>query len=397
MRRITTTAAFSLSLVALFLATLIVQPHSLAQQKLPSDDTALAATPTEGQGFTSDQNKIGAKEFFDFPQDQSLDKADFEEGKIPVDEPFDPAPGTDPGAAPAAAITPNPILPGGVDHAAAGTGTRNAGFGTIRLRGVPTGATILRAWLYWGTVYALPVPNTATATFNGTTVTGQRVNAPTLEPCWLFANAKFAAFRANVKPLIAAGINSDYKVTRLASAITNGTDPFTCAPPFPTPPTPGSEGATLLVIYSHSSVPASARTYVHQGPTLVTGNTTVTNNLSPVAPNHTVVKQTRFGADGQVGCTLFSVGALNGEMTHIGPNLGALLQIKGPGSTLNTNSDWNGGDGSPLSQLWDTQTDAFGSVNGVTNIIPNGSAVYLVQYTGVGDCFVTVAHVLTVK
>ena len=203
MRRNRTTAAFSLSLVALFLATLIIQPHSLAQQKLPADETALAATPTEGQGFTTDPNKINTKESFDFPQDQSLDKADFEDGKVPIDE-VEPVPGTDPVADPAAA-TPNPTLPGGVDHAAAGTGTRNAGFGTIRLRGVPAGATILRAWLYWGTVYALPVPNSATAIFNGTTVTGQRINAPTLEPCWLFNNAKFAAFRANVKPLIVAG------------------------------------------------------------------------------------------------------------------------------------------------------------------------------------------------
>lgn len=388
MRRDRTTTAFSLSLVALFLATLTIQPHSLAQQKIPTDDTSALAL-IEGQGFTTDPNKINSRVSFDFPQDQSFDRADFEAGIAPLDEPdIAPAP---------TAATPNPILPGGVDHAAAGTGTRNAGFGTIRLRGVPAGSTVLRAWLYWGTVYALPVPNSATATFNGTTVTGQRVNAPTLEPCWLFNNARFAAFRANVKTLIVAGTNSDYKITGLASAITNGTDPFVCAPPFPTPPTPGSEGATLLVIYSHSSVPSSARTYIHQGPTLVTGNTTVTNNLNPVVPNHSVIKQTRFGADGQVGCSLFLVSALNGEMTNVGPNAGALFQIKGTGSTVNTNSDWNGGDGPSLNQLWDTQTDAFGSVNGVTNLIPNGSAQYVVQYTSVGDCFVTVAHVLTAK
>lgn len=391
MRRDRTTTAFSLFLVALFLATLTIQPYSLAQQKIPEDEPATIAL-MEGQGFTTDPNKINTRVWVDFPQDQSFDRADFEAGIVPIDEPdVAPVPTT---TAPAA---PNPILPGGVDHAAAGTGTRNAGFGTIRLRGVPAGSTILRAWLYWGTVLAIPVPNTATAIFNGTTVTGQRVNAPTLEPCWLFNNARFVAFRANVRPLIVAGINSDYKITGLASAITNGTDPFVCAPPFPTPPTPGSEGATLLVIYSHSSVPSPARTYIHQGPTLVTGNTTVTNNLNPVVPNHSVVKQTRFGADGQVGCTLFSIGSLNGEMTHVGPNAGALFQIKGPGSTVNTNSDWNGGDGSPLNQLWDTQTDAFGSVNGVTNLIPIGSAQYVVQYTSVGDCFVTVAHVLTVK
>src|ERR1044071_6910344 len=104
MGRNRTTAAFSLSLVALFLATLITQPHSLAQQKLPADETALVAAPIEGQGFTTDQNKIGTRELFDFPQDQSFDKADFEDGKVPIDE---PTPAADPTADTAAAITPN--------------------------------------------------------------------------------------------------------------------------------------------------------------------------------------------------------------------------------------------------------------------------------------------------
>ncbi|MFY9556796.1 MAG: hypothetical protein WAV47_18950 [Blastocatellia bacterium] len=391
MRRNQGTTAFSLSLVALFLATLIVQPRSLAQTQLDK------SFPVEGGGFTQDPSKLSTKESVDFPQDQSFDKFDFENGLVaeePEPVPAEPAPAE---PASAVAITPNPTLPGGVDHVASGTGTRNAGFGTIRLRGVPAGATVVRAWLYWGTVVRLPVPNTASANFNGTTVTGRKINASTPEPCWLFQNANFVAYRASVRTLLNAAVNADYKVTQLASAVTNGTDPFTCAPPFPTPATPGQEGATLLVIYSHSTVPNAARTYIHQGPALVTGNTTVTNNLNPLVPSHSIIKQTRFGADGQVGCSLFSVGSLNGEMTAIGPNLGAMLQIKGPGSTVNTNSDWNGGDGLTLNQLWDTQTDTFGSVNGITNILPTGSARYFVQYTSIGDCFVTVAHVLTAK
>jgi hypothetical protein len=31
------------------------------------------------------------------------------------------------------------------------------------------------------------------------------------------------------------------------------------------------------------------------------------------------------------------------------------------------------------------------------NLLPAGGTQYVVQYTGVGDCFVTVAHILTVK
>lgn len=385
MRRHRTITYFSLSIVALFLATLILQPHSLAQ----FDKTG----PMEGGGFTRDPNKVNAQTSVTFTQDQSFDRAEFEEGVVapeePTEEPIE--------AAPAVIIAPNPSLPGGVDHAAAGTGTRNAGFGTIRLRGVPAGATVVRAWLYWGTIYASPVPGSATANFNGNSITGQRLSATTAEPCWLFQNARFAAFRANVRPYLTGAVNGDYKITGLASAVTNGTDPFVCAAPFPIPATPGSEGATLLVIYSHKSVPSTARTYIHQGPTLVTGNTTVTNNLSPIVPTHTVIKQTRFGADGQVGCSLFSVSSLNGEMTAIGPSAAVLTLIKGPGSTLNTDSDWSGDDGASMNQLWDTQTDGFSSVNGMTNIIPSGASQYVVRYTGVGDCFITVAHVLTAK
>ena len=401
MRRHRTTTALSLSLVLFFLATMIMQPRSLAQDQKaisPTDERPISDQVVEGGGFTRDPNKIGRNESITFAEDQSFDRGTFEDGIAAPEEPVTDG-GSDDVSANPTAIQPigNPSLPGGVDHVAAGTGTRNAGYGTIRLRGVPAGATIVRAWLYWGTVYANPAPSTATARFNGTQVTGRRFGPTTAEPCWLFQNASFAAYRANVRPLLVAGTNSDYKITNLASAVTNGTDPFVCAPPFPTPATPASEGATLLVIYSHSSVPSAARTYIHQGPALVTGNTTVTNNLNPLAPTHTVVKQTRFGADGQVGCSLFSVGFLNGEMTSLGPTTASLVQIKGPGSGLNTNSDWNGYDGVTLNQLWDTQTDSFGSVNGQANIIPNGVAQYVVRYTGVGDCFVTVAHVLTIK
>lgn len=404
MRRHRTTTALSLSLVLFFLATMVMQPRSLAQdQKAVSttEDRPITEQVVEGGGFTRDPNKIGRNDSVTFTSDQSFDRGTFEDGLAAPEEPVssEPTEGTGDEAVgtPTAIIIGNPSLPGGVDHIAAGTGTRNAGYGTIRLRGVPAGATIVRAWLYWGTVYANPAPTSATARFNGTLVTGQRIGAPTAEPCWLFQNASFAAYRANVRPLLVAGTNSDYKITNLASAVTNGRDPFVCAPPFPIPATPASEGATLLVIYSHSSVPSAARTYIHQGPALVTGNTTVTNNLNPLVPAHTIVKQTRFGADGQVGCSLFSVGFLNGEMTALGPNTASLVQIKGPGSALNTNSDWNGYDGASLNQLWDTQTDQFSGINGQANIIPNGVAQYVVRYTGVGDCFISVAHVLTVK
>jgi hypothetical protein len=47
-------------------------------------------------------------------------------------------------------------LPGGIDHAVAGVGTRNSGTGVIRLRGVPPGSTLLSALLIWGEITPPP-------------------------------------------------------------------------------------------------------------------------------------------------------------------------------------------------------------------------------------------------
>lgn len=381
------TLPFSISLVVIFVATFILQPRPLAQTGNEKD--ALTSSQITGNGLTTDPTARRREDFVSVPQDGagSISSSEIESGTAPPDVGEEEV-------GPTAIINP-PTLPGGVDYAAAGTGTRNAGYGTIRMRGVPPNSTVVRAWLYWGTVYANPAPNTATAVFNGTTVSGSRVGL-TGEPCWLFQNASFALYRANVKTLVLAAINGDYKITGLASAITNGRDPFVCAPPFASPPTPGSEGAGLIVIYSHNSIPTSARTYLHHVTSLVTGTTTFTHSLSPAIPNHNVLKQTRIGADGQVGCSLYSIGIANGETTAIGANIGSLTLIKGPTSTISTDADWNGDDGDSLNQLWDTHTNAFGSVNGI-NPISAGVFQYVVKYSSVGDCFVPAVHILSAK
>ena len=118
MRRNRTTTSFALSLVALFLATqLIIQPRSLAQQQIPADEAAPGAvTPTEGQGYTTDVNKINGQESAEFPQDQSFTKEDFESGIVPIEEAGPTGDET------AVQAPPNPILPGGVDHGRIGDG-----------------------------------------------------------------------------------------------------------------------------------------------------------------------------------------------------------------------------------------------------------------------------------
>jgi hypothetical protein len=65
------------------------------------------------------------------------------------------------------------------------------------------------------------------------------------------------------------------------------------------------------------------------------------------------------------------------------------VQIKGPGSPFNGDSDWNGADGVPLNQLWDTQTSGLDSVSG------GGMPNYTVNYVANGDCIEPSVHVLT--
>jgi hypothetical protein len=288
-------------------------------------------------------------------------------------------------------VTPIPIpLPGGLDHAAAGVGTRNAGFGTIRLRGVPAGATLVSAFLYWGDIGVNPGLNVC---FNGNLIPPGRVQivgtAP--QPCWN-PGGTFFAYRVDVRTMLSPAINGDYLVRCLRTSVSNGTCPWTP----PVNALPLSEGASLLVIYSHPSVPLTAQVILSHGPQFFAiGNNDYTTLLTLPIPPHSVIKHTRFGADGQVGvsnCGLSSILSITDERTSLGPAPGALTQIKGPASPFNGDSDWNGDDGQPQNKLWDTQTDVAPG-----GVIPAGATAYRVRYTAHGDCIVWVAHVLGVK
>ena len=105
-----------------------------------------------------------------------------------------------------------PIYPcRGIDHMAAGTALRNTGFGTIRLRGVPPGATPVSAFLYFGIIDStVPVPNPLLVNFNGFFVFAWLVNtAPS--PCW--GAGTFRAYRALVLPLLAAASTACARTT----------------------------------------------------------------------------------------------------------------------------------------------------------------------------------------
>lgn len=270
-------------------------------------------------------------------------------------------------------------LPGGLDHVANGTGARNAGHGTIRLRGAPATAVAVRAILYWGEIVSqLSVPATDTINFEGHPVTGSLIGTAG-QPCWNGAGI-FAAYRADVLQYLPGAIDGDYQVDGLSSAVIDGHDPWVPADTR----LPMAQGASLVVIYADQSVPATSRVYIHEGPWLFTSNNLfLTHALAPALPGNALLRHTRIGGDGQVGGSVSPTFATSRENTSINA-----LQIQGPGSVGN-DSDWNGSDGGPLNQLWDTRTtNAPGS-------IPVGAAAYRVSYTNVFDCVNPVVHVLT--
>jgi len=281
--------------------------------------------------------------------------------------------------------------PGGFDHMAAGTGTRNAGYGTIRLRGVPATARKISAFLYWSTIYTGPIPANPTIYFNGFRRTGSIVNATPFS-CW-GPGATHVTYRTWVFPYITPGINGDYSVTGLASGLTTGQDPWV---PYNTV-FPLSQGASLVVIYTDKSIPRGTWVQIHHPQTTqFFGTITFTHFLTqPIMVDS--VKHTRIGSDGQVGGGMPNISSMTDERTFLGNSLGTLVQIRGNGcATIGSeDSDRNGTDGEPMNQLWDTHT------MGVSGVITPPATSYVLQYTEptgpIRDCVLPVVHVLTAR
>lgn len=301
-------------------------------------------------------------------------------------------------------------LAGGIDHAVAGVATRNSGQGVIRLRGVPPGAQLVNALLVWGEITNQPVSynigfgsiSTPPATFTG------NVYGVTTEPCWNPAG-QYAGYITNVTSAINAGINGDYLVTSLRSAVTDNRCAWLdadCAEP--NNDLVMSEGASLIVFYSHECIPLNAQVYMHLGPQMFFGTQTYTHSTSPpIISGMLTVKHSRIGADGQVSfgpgshglvftpsCGLNASPQVSDERTWLVNALGSSLQIKGDGAGKNRDSDWNGEDGEPLNKLWDTHSDVFLDSS---FLAVSGGLNYSVKYQSQGDCVVWAVHILGIR
>jgi hypothetical protein len=290
---------------------------------------------------------------------------------------------------------------GRVDHYAAGCSLRNFDSCTIRLRGIPTGSTVLGAFLTWGMICASTTacPSTVDIEFQGRTITSRRICIGS-QPCWV-AGALFAAYVVEVTglmpgtsaaPLANKVINGDYLVSSIPSNPTDrlGGDPFVPA----TTALPKAEGATLVVVISNPGL-AAGWVSMHLGCDFFSGTLTVVNALAIATPAAvSFAKFTRFGADGQVGSSTDASPIISNEKTYFkapGDAVCSAPQIAGDGSLEDRDSDWNGHDGKPLNQLWDTHT------TNVTPYVAPGVFSYCVKYVSLGDCMNAVGYVLTVK
>ncbi|MEM7050451.1 MAG: hypothetical protein AAF604_12370 [Acidobacteriota bacterium] len=245
---------------------------------------------------------------------------------------------------------------GGLDHVAAGTGLRNTGYGTIRLRGFPPAGKPVLARLVWGRILGTGDDPMAgknrLALLDGVELEG-RLLGTTNSPCWDEAK-NFAAYFAPVPlQLLSPSVNGDYRIDLFGSLSTDGGDLFDTGrlPPL-------DEGASLVVVFSDPSLPRESLVYFHFGPELLIGDLVLDQPLEPKLPTTVErFRQTRIGADGQRAVPSESVLPYR---TLFGTRQ-ELAVLRGPDSKIDPTTDWNGDDANPLNGMWDTHSNSWNS------------------------------------
>jgi hypothetical protein len=114
---------------------------------------------------------------------------------------------------------------------------RNLGYGNINLS-VPTGGTIVKAYLFWAIIWSSSAPP-PTGTLNSTPITGILVGTSG-SPCWGGTGINF--YSADVTGIAVDGLNA---LTGFPSGLTNN------AQPQGNVVFPLLEGATLVLVFRH--------------------------------------------------------------------------------------------------------------------------------------------------
>lgn len=166
----------------------------------------------------------------------------------------------------------------------AGVGLRGTGEGDIIVSGIPAGATVYRAFLYWATI---GISNTFTSViFSGGFVNGALIGT-SANTCWPGAQHNFT-YRADVTGIVSG--NGIYSIGGL---------------PHESPSTNDSQGASLVVIYTHPSAPQKTIIINDGAVSLNALNDAYTDTLwgfDPIPPSlGGQAKVTYIVGDGQAG------------------------------------------------------------------------------------------------
>ncbi|MEK7215886.1 MAG: hypothetical protein AAB289_09865, partial [Chloroflexota bacterium] len=140
-------------------------------------------------------------------------------------------------------------------YAAAGAGLRNRGSGTITVAGIPAGAGVKKAYLYWAILN--PTSPGGAMKLNDADVADVAL-ASTGDPCW--GAGSVWTYRADVTSLVSG--NGAYKVDGYPSGLADNSDPWT------NNIQPLAEGASLVVLWAQPSItPAKVDEVIFPGGT----------------------------------------------------------------------------------------------------------------------------------
>ena len=256
------------------------------------------------------------------------------------------------------------------DHVANGVAMRNRTSGTIALRGAPVPSRILAAFLYVNfSDGSREGRRNVPVLFDGNLVVAAKTGDHD-DPCWGMAgNHSYVADVTRFVP-IGGNLNQDYEVVLPFDVETSTTGQNPWSPIEPNQKI-RVEGATLVAVYRNQDT--TGPVFVYDAINNSMFSATAQFDLLHPALNGTG-RFTMAGADGQRG--FGHDNSLSNELTFFDGN-----QIAGPPVA---SSDWDGSDGWPLVQLWDTHTH---NVKLSTNVSS-------VRYQASGDCLVPVAFVI---
>lgn len=273
------------------------------------------------------------------------------------------------------------------DHAANGIALRNRSSGTIHLRGVPLNAKVIQALLYFNFLSKGEAgPDIYPILFDGNLNYGRKT-ADSREPCWLTGMVGSHSYVADVTQFVIRQNhpNQDYQVVLPFSNVTStiGTNPWDPTISVVTDAN-RPEGATLIIVYQAED---------STGPLFIYDNlnNTMFSRSAHILLNHPVVDTNRalftmIGADGQRGKGHDN--AVSNERSYFNGQI-----IAGPQSPVLTTTaiDWDGGDGIPMPQLWDTHTHYVDLLENVAQVF------YKAFGDELFDCLVPVAFVIDCK